>query len=83
MQQQVPIRHINQHLSHYINIVESGSDIIITRRGKPIARLTAITAAPHALTEKQIKAQQRTLERMKRGYKLGGQAFDRDASHER
>jgi len=83
MQQQVPIRNINQHLSHYINIVESGSDIIITRRGKPIARLSAITPAPHSLTEKQKKAQQRTLTRMKRGYKLGGQTFDRDASHER
>jgi len=82
MQQQIPIRDVNQHLSRYIDIVEGGSDIIITRRGKPVARLSAITPT-HRLTRKQQEAQQRTLERMNRGYNLGGEVFDRDASHER
>jgi len=82
MQQQVPIRDINQHLSRYIDIVERGSDIVITRRGKPVARLSAITT-PHILTMEQLEAQQRTLERMNRGYNLGGNTFDRDASHDR
>lgn len=81
MQQQIPIRDMNQHLSRYIDIVESGSDIIITRRGKPVARLSAITP-PHTLSREQQEARQRTLERMNSGFKLG-ELFDRDASHER
>jgi len=82
MQQQIPIRDINQHLSRYIDIVENGSDIIITRRGKPVARLTAITQ-PQTLSREQQAAQQRTLARMNQGFELGGEMFDRDASHER
>ncbi len=82
MQQLVPIRDMNQHLSRYIDIVESGGDIIITRRGKPVARLSAI-APSHTLTEEQQEALQRTLDRMNSGHPLGGEPFDRDASHER
>ncbi len=82
MQQQIPIRDVNQHLSRYIDSVENGSDIIITRRGKPVARLTAITE-PQTLSRKQQAARQRTLARMDQGYELGGEAFDRDTSHER
>jgi len=82
MQQQIPIRDINQHLSRYIDIVESGSEIIITRRGKPVARLSAISA-PQTLTTEQQEAQQRTLKRMNSGFELGGKLFNRDASHER
>jgi len=82
MQQQVPIRDINQHLSRYLEVVEGGSEIIITRRGKPVARLSAITAS-HILSTEQQEAQKRTLERMNHGYKLGGKAFNRDELHER
>jgi len=66
MQQQIPIRDVNQHLSRYIDSVENGSDIIITRRGKPVARLTAITE-PQTLSRKQQAARQRTLARMDQG----------------
>ncbi len=82
MQQQIPIRDVNQHLSRYIDIVENGGDIIITRRGKPVARLSAI-ASSRTLSREQQQAQRRTLERMAQGFDLGGEQFDRDASHER
>jgi len=82
MQQRIPIRDINQHLSRYIDIVEHGSEIIITRRGKPVARLTAITE-PSTLSKKQQEAKQRTLARMNQGFELGGELFNREASHER
>jgi len=82
MQQQIPIRDINQHLSRYIDIVENGSEIIITRRGKPVARLTSVTE-PQPLTKKQQATRQRTLARMNQGFELGGKVFDKDASHER
>jgi len=82
MQQQIPIRDVNQHLSRYIDIVESGNEIIITRRGKPVARLSAVRE-PHTLTKEQQEARQRTLKRMETGFSLGGESFDREAAHER
>jgi len=39
MQEIVSIRDANQHLSRYLERVEQWTEIIITRRGKPIARV--------------------------------------------
>ena len=40
--QQVSLREANQNLSRYVAEVEKGGEILITRRGKPVARLTGI-----------------------------------------
>lgn len=40
--QQVSLREANQHLSRYVAEVEKGGEVLITRRGKPVARLTGI-----------------------------------------
>jgi len=45
MQQQIPIRDINQHLSSYIDIVESGSEIIITNGQNPTGGSTWFMSA--------------------------------------
>jgi prevent-host-death family protein len=39
MKQQISLREANQHLSKYIEAVERGDEIIITKRGKPVAKL--------------------------------------------
>jgi len=82
MQRQIPIREVNQHLSRYIECVEQGEEIIITRRGRPVARLLAIDTA-HELSDAQEIALARSLARMRKGYDLGGQTPDRDELHER
>lgn len=82
MRRQVPIREVNQHLSRYIKAVENGEDIIITKRGKAVARLSAIEQ-PNSLNAKQEEALARSLERMRKGYDLGGQAPNRENLHER
>ena len=82
MQRQVPIREVNQHLSRYIEIAERGEEIIITKRGRPVARLSAV-GLDRRLSEEQEEALSRTLARMRKGYDLGGQPFDRDELHER
>jgi len=82
MQRQVPIREVNQHLSQYIEIAERGEEIIITKRGRPVARLSAVELA-RRLSEEQEEALSRSLARMRKGYDLGGQPFDRDELHER
>lgn len=82
MQQQVPVREVNQYLSKYIEMVQSGEEVIITRRGKPVARLSAVDDE-RTLSEEQQQAYARIRERMNAGYDLGGAAFDRSELHER
>lgn len=40
--QQASLRQVNHHLSRYVAEVEKGGEVLITRRGKPVARLTGI-----------------------------------------
>lgn len=82
MQEIISIRDANQHLSRYLERVEQGTEIIITRRGKPIARVLPIESRPR-LSDAQRAARERLRERMKRGYALGGVRTNRETLHER
>jgi prevent-host-death family protein len=82
VQEIISIREANQQLSRYLERVEQGAEIIITRRGKPIARLLPIESGPH-LSEAQQAARERLRERMSSGYALGGIRVDRETLHER
>ncbi len=82
MKQLINIREANQHLSRYINAVQSGDEIIITRRGIPVAKLAAI-AKSSELNDTQKAARKRSLARMRKGYSMGGQTPMRETLHER
>lgn len=82
MQQQISLREANQHLSQYIDAVEQGAEIIITKRGQPIARLVAIPKK-RQLTAHQKKIWTHLLAALRKGYHLGGKKFNRDEAHER
>lgn len=82
MQQHVSLREANQHLSRYIEAVENGNEIIITRRGQPIAKLSAIPKQ-RQLTPAQKKIWTKLLASMRKGHALGGKKFNRDEAHER
>ena len=56
-------------LSALLDLVEAGEEIVITRRGKPVARL--VSAAPAIDREKARAAAARIIERSK-GVTLGG-----------
>ena len=43
MKQQVSLREANQHFARYIEAVERGEEIIITRRGRPIAKIVKVS----------------------------------------
>ena len=43
------------HLSELVDRVEAGDSIDITRRGKPVARLTAVAAPRKAIDAAQLK----------------------------
>jgi prevent-host-death family protein len=83
MQEIVSIREANQHLCRYLERVEQGAEIIITRRGKPIARVLPIYEAKSLLTDAQRAARKRLRQRMNRGYALGGIRSGRDSLHGR
>jgi prevent-host-death family protein len=82
MREFVSIREANQHLSRYLERVEQGAEIIITRRGKAIARMLPLEVQPQ-LSDAQRAARERLRERMSRGYALGGARIDREVLHER
>ena len=82
MKQQVSLRDANQHLSRYVEAVERGEEIIITRRGKPVAKIIRVVDG-QKLTPAQKTIHNRMLARMRKGYHLGGQAPSRDQLHER
>lgn len=82
MQHHASLREINQQLARYVKSVEQGDEVVITRRGKPIARLVPV-AAERRLSPEQSKALERSLDRMRRGYPLGGRVPPRDELHER
>ena len=47
MPRTVNIREAKTHLSKLLEAVESGEEVIITRSGKPIARLSAVPPETH------------------------------------
>lgn len=55
MKQEISLREANQHLSRYIEAAEQGEEIVITKRGRPVAKLVKINDEPE-LTQEQAKA---------------------------
>jgi prevent-host-death family protein len=85
MDKEVALRDANQQFARYVRAVEAGETFVITRRGKPVARLVPIEPGKRVLTLEQQAARARALERMQRGIDLGErpEPFDRDSLYER
>lgn len=47
---EVGLREMNQQFAEYIHRVEGGTEIVVTRRGKPIALVTPIANATPDIT---------------------------------
>ena len=82
MAKSIGIREATRRLSHYLAAVERGDQIIITRRGRPIARLVPETEKTK-LSASRLAALERTRARMRAGYAIGYRRLDRDELHER
>ncbi len=85
MDQEIALREANQQFARYVRAVEAGERFVITRRGKPVARLVPFESGKRVLTPEQQAARARALERMQRGIDLGErrEPFDRDSLYER
>lgn len=82
MAQHISMREANQHLSRYVQWVEEGQEVVLTRRGTPVARLVPVLPEK-TLTEEQLAALERTRRRRREGHDLGGVFPDRDELHAR
>lgn len=72
----------NQQFSRLIREVERGEDIVITRRGRPIARLVPHREDKTADPE-WVAAHARMMERLEDGAALGGLRIRRDELYDR
>ncbi len=77
----VGAREANRSFSKILKEAENGKTIIITRNGKPVARLEPADKQwkPDAEREKVIREM---TEMMRRGMHLGGRRFTRDEMHD-
>jgi len=82
MPQEISLREANRYLSRYVRLVEQGEEVVITRWGKPVARLVPVTRR-RALGPERLAALERSRRRMERGADLGGRMPGRDELHER
>lgn len=82
MTKTVTLRDANQQFARCIREVEAGEEFVITRNGKPVARLTPV-ANCRVLTPQQQAAWERTEARMREGWPLDAGPLDRDLLHER
>jgi prevent-host-death family protein len=79
VQRSVSAREANQQFARILRDVEAGTEFLVTRRGRPVARI--VPAAPpgeRQLTPEQEAALERTRRRLTKGWDLGGAKFNRD-----
>ena len=71
MAKTITLSEANQAFSRVIREVEAGEEFTITRDGEPVARLVPVRRE-RVLTPEQQAARARALERMEKGWHLGG-----------
>ncbi|PWC31352.1 type II toxin-antitoxin system prevent-host-death family antitoxin [Azospirillum sp. TSO35-2] len=70
-----------EQLGALIEAAKRGEEIVLTENGTPVARLSATETVSDE--ERRKEAGQRLLEKLRKGYDLGGRDWTRDDLHER
>jgi prevent-host-death family protein len=82
MSKTISLREANQAFARCVRDVEAGADYIITRNGRPVARLMP-AGGQRVLSPEQQAARARARARMEKGWPIGAGPLDRDSLHER
>jgi prevent-host-death family protein len=82
MAKTITLREANQAFARCVREVEAGTEYIITRNGRPVARLAPFAGA-RVLTARQEAALARTRARMEKGWPIGAGPLERAALHDR
>ena len=77
----VSAREANQGFSRILAAAENGEEVVITRRGKPVARLCPIRET--GKDEARAEAVRRMVEMMRKGLPFHGTRVDRDEIYDR
>jgi len=78
----VSAREANQQFSKLLGQVENGDEVIITKRGHPIARI--VPYGKPVMTPERAAAIRDLVKALKKGFPLGGPPYpSRDEVHER
>lgn len=79
VQRSVSAREAGQHFSRILRDAEAEAEIVVTRRGLPVARIVpAALSRERRLTLEQEAAHARRMECLRKGWDLGGDRFSRD-----
>ena len=81
MEQTITLQEAELNIGKYITAAEHGESVIIIKQNKPVAQLMPYPSK-RKLSSEQISARKRTLERMKKGFSLGGICPNRDSLYE-
>jgi prevent-host-death family protein len=82
MSKTMTLREANQHFARCIREVEAGEEIVVTRNGVAVARISPVQSRK-VLTPVQQAASERLTKAMEAGWDLGGEKFDRGALYDR
>ena len=77
----VSAREANQQFARILGEVANGEEVVITRRGEPVAVLSPYRK--RQLTPEQEAAVEEAIRMMQRGFVQGARRFTRDEMHER
>jgi prevent-host-death family protein len=77
----VSARDANQHFSDILGRAARGEEIVITRRGEPVAQLAPYRSSSNA--KKQLLAWDRLIATLESGLPLSGETFVRDELYDR
>ena len=83
MRYTIGLREANHRLAKHIKAVEEGHEVIITRRGQPVARLTRDLGTDRTKDPEWQAAYERMLRLMNEGLPLGGVRVTRYEIYER
>ena len=82
MSKTISLREANQAFARCVRDVEAGAEYIITRNGRPVARLAPV-GGRRVLSPEQQAARLRARARMDKGWPLGAWRLARNSLHAR
>jgi prevent-host-death family protein len=82
MSKTISLREANRAFARWVRDVEAGAEYVITRNGRPVARLAPVEGR-RILSPEQQAARLRVRARMDKGWPIGAGRLDRGSLHER
>lgn len=79
MNKRVTVHEAEENFMSLLDRAKAGETVEIFQDGKQVARLSPSSRTP----SERAKAQKEALADMRRGFNLGGEAFDRDSLYDR